>query len=88
VERPFHFLSPGFGNDRIATVTTLMESVIVRLEQAAIIRMIQEPAFFASSWLNSPRRSRPCRSAVQFERKASCRLLLLLADLGKEGKPG
>jgi CRP/FNR family cyclic AMP-dependent transcriptional regulator len=49
---------------RIATVATLTESVIVRLEKAAIIRVIhEEPAFrdvhCASSSPDHPRRSRP-----------------------------
>src|SRR5664279_1350391 len=44
---------------RIATVTTLTESVIVRLEKAAIIRVI-----CASPRPDPPRRSRPRRSAV------------------------
>ena len=58
---------------RIATVTTMTESVIARLEKAAIVRVIhQEPAFTElfirpSSWPDNPRRSRPRRSAVQFE---------------------
>src|ERR1700730_1603319 len=63
---------------RIATVTTMTESVIVRLEKAAIVRVIhQEPAFaelFIAhlSWPDNPRRSRPRGSAVQFERETSC----------------
>ena len=63
---------------RIATVTTMTDSVIVRLEKAAIIQVIhQEPAFSgnvhcASSGPEHPRRSGPGRSAVQFEREAAC----------------
>jgi hypothetical protein len=45
---------------RIATVAAMTKSVIVRLEKAAIVRVIH------------PRRSRPRRSAVQFERETSC----------------
>ena len=58
---------------RIATVAMMMDSVIVRLEKAAIVRVIQqEPAFsemFIAHLLASghPRRGRPRRSAVQFE---------------------
>jgi CRP-like cAMP-binding protein len=45
---------------RIATVTAMTDSVIVRLEKAAIVQVIhQEP--------EHPRRSGPGRSAVQFE---------------------
>ena len=58
---------------RIATVAAIMDSVIVRLEKAAIVRVIhREPAFsgmFIAHLLVSgrPRRGRPRRSAVQFE---------------------
>ncbi len=58
---------------RIATVATMTDSVIVRLEKAAIVRVLQqEPAFSGmfigpSSGSGHPRRGRPRRSAVQFE---------------------
>jgi len=49
----------------------------------------QEPAFSECSspilWAGHPRRSRPCRSAVQFERETLARLLLLLANLARKG---
>jgi CRP/FNR family transcriptional regulator, cyclic AMP receptor protein len=92
-ERPFHFLSPGFGNDRIATVTTLTESVIVRLEKAAIIRVIhQEPAFsemFIAHLLGRTLRVEADLVDQLFNssEKRLARLLLLLANFGKEGKP-
>jgi hypothetical protein len=52
---------------RIATVTTMTDSVIARLEKSAIIKV-----YCASSGPEHPGRSRPCRSAVQFEREAAC----------------
>jgi len=62
---------------RMASVATITDSVVVRLEKAAIVRVIhQEPAFsemfIAHLGPGHPRRSRPCRSAVQFERETSC----------------
>src|SRR5436189_5653899 len=62
---------------RIATVTTMTESVIVRLEKGAIVRVIHEErspscSLPISSGSNHPRRGRPRRSAVQFERETSC----------------
>jgi hypothetical protein len=63
---------------RIATATTMVEAVIVRLEKAAVVSVIhQEPAFSEmfhcpSSGADDPRRGRPRRSTVQFERKTSC----------------
>jgi hypothetical protein len=63
---------------RIATVATLTDSVIVRLEKsgdcpgdpsgASILRDVHRP----SCGPDHPRRSRPRRSAVQFERETSC----------------
>ena len=52
---------------RIATVATMTDSVIVRLEKAAILRVIQRDVHCPSSGSGHPRRGRPRRSAVQFE---------------------
>ena len=63
---------------RIATVATMTDSVIVRLEKAAIVRVIhQEPAFsemFIAHLLARAIRveAEPRRSAVQFERETPC----------------
>jgi CRP-like cAMP-binding protein len=78
---------------RIATVTTLTESVIVRMEKAAIIRVIhQEPAFaemFIAHLLGRTLRVEADLVDQLFNssEKRLARLLLLLANFGKEGKP-
>jgi CRP-like cAMP-binding protein len=78
---------------RIATVTTLTESVIVRLEKAAIIRVIhEEPAFsemFIAHLLGRTLRVEADLVDQLFNssEKRLARLLLLLANFGKEGKP-
>ncbi len=78
---------------RIATVTTMTESVIVRLEKAAIIRVIhQEPAFseiFIAHLLGRAIRVEADLVDQLFNssEKRLARLLLLLANFGKEEKP-
>jgi CRP-like cAMP-binding protein len=78
---------------RIATVTTMTESVIVRLEKAAIIRVIhQGPAFsemFIAHLLGRTIRVEADLVDQLFNssEKRLARLLLLLANFGKEGKP-
>jgi CRP/FNR family cyclic AMP-dependent transcriptional regulator len=78
---------------RIATVTTMTDSVIVRLEKAAIIRVIhQEPAFsemFIAHLLGRTIRVEADLVDQLFNssEKRLARLLLLLANFGKEGKP-
>jgi CRP/FNR family transcriptional regulator, cyclic AMP receptor protein len=78
---------------RIATVATLTESVIVRLEKAAIVRVIhQEPAFsemFIAHLLGRTLRVEADLVDQLFNssEKRLARLLLLLANFGKEGKP-
>jgi Cyclic nucleotide-binding domain len=62
---------------RIAMVRTMTECIIVRLDKDAIIHVIHQESFSemficASPEPDYPRRSRPRRSDVQFERKASC----------------
>ncbi|WGJ13284.1 Crp/Fnr family transcriptional regulator [Methylocapsa sp. D3K7] len=78
---------------RISTVTTMTESVIVRLEKAAIIRVIhREPAFsemFIAHLLGRTLRVEADLVDQLFNssEKRLARLLLLLANFGKEGKP-
>ena len=78
---------------RMATVSTLLESVIVRLDKTAIIRVIHdEPAF--SDFFIAHLLSRAVRVEADLvdqlfnsSEKRLARLLLLLANFGKEGRP-
>src|SRR5580704_14919608 len=78
---------------RIATVATIMDSVIVRLEKAAIVGVIQqEPAF--SEMFIAHLLSRAVRVEADLvdqlfnsSEKRLARLLLLLANVGKDDKP-
>ena len=78
---------------RMATVTTLTDSVIARLEKAAIIRVIhQEPAF--SEMFIAHLLARNIRVEADLvdqlfnsSEKRLARLLLLLANFGKDGAP-
>ena len=78
---------------RIATVATIMDSVIVRLEKAAIVRVIhQEPAF--SEMFIAHLLARAIRVEADLvdqlfnsSEKRLARLLLLLANFGKDEKP-
>jgi CRP/FNR family transcriptional regulator, cyclic AMP receptor protein len=78
---------------RIATVRTMTDSVIVRLEKSAIIRVIhQEPAFsekFIAHLLGRSIRVEADLVDQLFNssEKRLARLLLLLANFGKEGAP-
>jgi len=78
---------------RIATATTIMESVVVRLEKAAILCVIhQEPAFaelFIAHLLGRTIRAESDLVDQLFNssEKRLARLLLLLANFGKEDKP-
>jgi CRP-like cAMP-binding protein len=78
---------------RISTVAALTESVIARLEKAAIVRVIhQEPAFsemFIAHILGRTIRVEADLVDQLFNssEKRIARLLLLLANFGKEGKP-
>jgi CRP/FNR family cyclic AMP-dependent transcriptional regulator len=78
---------------RIATVTTMAESVIVRLERTAIFRVIHlEPAFsemFIAHLLERAIRVEADLVDQLFNssEKRLARLLLLLANFGKESKP-
>jgi CRP/FNR family cyclic AMP-dependent transcriptional regulator len=78
---------------RMSTVMTMAESTIVRLEKAAIVRVIhEEPAF--SEMFIAHLLSRSIRIEADLvdqlfnsSEKRLARLLLLLANFGKEGKP-
>ena len=78
---------------RVATVAAIMDSVIVRLEKAAIDRVIhQEPAF--SEMFIAHLLSRAIRVEADLvdqlfnsSEKRLARLLLLLANFGKDEKP-
>jgi CRP/FNR family cyclic AMP-dependent transcriptional regulator len=78
---------------RIATVVTMTESVIVRMEKAAIVQVIhQEPAFsemFIAHILGRGIRVEADLVDQLFNssEKRLARLLLLLANFGKETKP-
>jgi CRP/FNR family transcriptional regulator, cyclic AMP receptor protein len=78
---------------RVATVTTMTDSVIVRLEKATIVRVIQEEPAFAEMFI-----AHLLARAIRFEadlvdqlfnssEKRLARLLLLMANFGKEAKP-
>jgi CRP/FNR family cyclic AMP-dependent transcriptional regulator len=78
---------------RIATVATMTDSVIMRLEKAAIVQVIhQEPAFsemFIAHLLGRTIRVEADLVDQLFNssEKRLARVLLLLANFGKEGKP-
>jgi CRP/FNR family cyclic AMP-dependent transcriptional regulator len=78
---------------RISTVTTMTASIIVRLEKAAIVFVIhEEPAFaelFIAHLLGRTIRVEADLVDQLFNssEKRLARLLLLLANFGKEGKP-
>jgi CRP/FNR family transcriptional regulator, cyclic AMP receptor protein len=78
---------------RIATVTTMTDSVIVRLEKSAIIRVIhKEPAFSAMFITHLLARAVRVEADLvdqlfNSSEKRLARLLLLLANFGKDAKP-
>ena len=91
-----HFFGEGClaGQPRcIATAVTMTECVIMRLEKAAIIRVLnEEPAFsemFISHLLARTIRVQEDLVDQLFNssEKRLARILLLLANFGKEGKP-
>jgi len=78
---------------RIATAAAMTECVIVRLEKAAIIRVIHEEPTFAEMFM-SHLLTRTIRVEADLvdqlfnsSEKRLARALLLLANFGKEGKP-
>jgi len=78
---------------RISTVAAMIDSVIVRLQKTAIVRVIhQEPAFsemFIAHLLGRTIRVEADLVDQLFNssEKRLARMLLLLANFGKEGKP-
>ncbi len=78
---------------RIATAATMMDSVIVRLEKAAIVRLIQqEPAFFGMFIAHLLARAIRVEADLvdqlfNSSEKRLARMLLLLANFGKDEKP-
>ena len=78
---------------RIATVTIMTDAVIARLEKAAIVRVIhEEPAFsemFIAHLLGRAIRVEADLVDQLFNssEKRLARMLLLLANFGKEGRP-
>ena len=78
---------------RLATVTTMTDSVITRLEKSAIMNVIQhEPAFsemFIAQLLGRTIRTEADLVDQLFNssEKRLARVLLLLADFGKESQP-
>jgi CRP/FNR family cyclic AMP-dependent transcriptional regulator len=78
---------------RIATVTTMTESVIMRLEKTAIMRVLHEEPQFSEKFLTHllARNVRVEADLVDqlfnSSEKRLARLLLLMANFGKEGKP-
>jgi CRP/FNR family cyclic AMP-dependent transcriptional regulator len=78
---------------RMATAATMTDSVIARLEKAAVVRVIhEEPAFsemFIAHLLGRTIRVEADLVDQLFNssEKRLARLLLLLANFGKEGKP-
>ena len=78
---------------RMATVTAIMECEIMRLDKAAIIRVIHEEPAFAEMFM-SHLLTRTIRVEADLvdqlfnsSEKRLARALLLLANFGKEGKP-
>jgi CRP-like cAMP-binding protein len=78
---------------RMATVTAMMECEIMRLEKAAIIRVLHEESAFSEMFM-SHLLTRNIRVEADLvdqlfnsSEKRLARALLLLANFGKEGKP-
>jgi CRP-like cAMP-binding protein len=78
---------------RVATVATMMDSVIARLEKAAIVRVIQQEPTFSGMFM-----AHLLAQAIRVEadlvdqllnssEKRLARLLLLMANFGKELRP-
>jgi CRP/FNR family transcriptional regulator, cyclic AMP receptor protein len=78
---------------RIATVTAMTESVIMRLEKTAVMRVLREEPQFSEKLLTHllARNVRVEADLVDqlfnSSEKRLARLLLLMANFGKEGKP-
>jgi CRP/FNR family cyclic AMP-dependent transcriptional regulator len=78
---------------RISTVTTLMDSVIARIEKAAIISVIHQEPTFAEMFIahllgrNVRVEADLVDQLFNSSEKRLARMLLLLAHFGKESKP-
>jgi CRP/FNR family transcriptional regulator, cyclic AMP receptor protein len=78
---------------RLATVATMTESVIVRLEKAAIVRVLHDEPKFSEVFISYllARNARVEEDLVDqlfnSSEKRLARLLLLMANFGKEAKP-
>jgi CRP-like cAMP-binding protein len=78
---------------RMATVVTMTECAIMRLEKAAIVRVLHDEPKFSETFMAHllARNSRVEEDLVDqlfnSSEKRLARLLLLLANFGKEGKP-
>ena len=80
-------------SQRIATVTTMTDSSIMRLDKAAMIRLLHEDSVFAEMFMAHVM-SRTIRvesdlidQLFNSSEKRLARLLLLMANYGKETKP-
>ena len=78
---------------RIATVTAMIESVIMRLEKSAVMRVLREEPQFSEK-LMTHLLARNVRVEADLvdqlfnsSEKRLARLLLLMANFGKEGRP-
>jgi CRP-like cAMP-binding protein len=78
---------------RISSVATMTDSIIVRLDKTAIVRVLHEQPAFSEMFI-SHLLSRSIRVEADLvdqlfnsSEKRLARLLLLLANFGKEGKP-
>ena len=78
---------------RISTVATLTEAIIVRLEKSAIVRVIHEEPAFAELFIayllarNVRVEADLVDQLFNSSEKRLARTLLILANFGKEGKP-
>jgi CRP/FNR family transcriptional regulator, cyclic AMP receptor protein len=78
---------------RLATVAAMTESVIMRIEKAAIVRVLHEEPKFSEMFMSYllTRNARVEADLVDqlfnSSEKRLARLLLLMANFGKDGKP-
>jgi CRP/FNR family transcriptional regulator, cyclic AMP receptor protein len=78
---------------RMATVVTMTESVLLRLEKAAIVRVLHDEPKFSEMFMSYllTRNSRVEEDLIDqlfnSSEKRLARVLLLMANFGKEGKP-
>jgi CRP/FNR family transcriptional regulator, cyclic AMP receptor protein len=78
---------------RLATATAMTESVIMRLDKASIVRVLQEEPKFSSAFLAYllARNARVEEDLVDqlfnSSEKRLARLLLIMANFGREGRP-